>query len=82
MRIRTQNLIVIIPLFLGMAVATGAMTYSTARQEMLWGLEEEATSLSIAISALERPNSFPAIAACGLDSLMWPSSELTIKISE
>jgi HAMP domain-containing protein len=50
MRIRTQNLIVILPLFLGMAAAVGGMTYVAARKEMLWGLDEEASSLSVAMA--------------------------------
>ena len=50
MRIRTQNLIAIVPLFLVMAGAAGAMTYSTAREEMMWGLREEVTALSVAMT--------------------------------
>lgn len=50
MRIRTQNLIAILPLFLGMAAVAGGMTYVGARRQMVWGLQEEASSLSVSMA--------------------------------
>ncbi len=50
MRIRTQALLAILPLFLVMAGVIGLLSYSAARQEMIWGLEEEAKALSVTIA--------------------------------
>jgi HAMP domain-containing protein len=62
-KIRTQNLIAILPLFLGMAAVAGGMTYFTAHNEMLWGLQEEASSLSVAMAEFVGGDSPPATAS-------------------
>ena len=77
MRIRTQNLLAIVPLFLALAIAAGAMAYTTARSEMVWGLREEAASLSIAIAEFVGGEELSAAAAAGdpaarLESLSLP----------
>lgn len=48
MKIRTQNLLAIVPLFLGLAVLIGALFYVVQYRELLWGLDEEATSIAVA----------------------------------
>lgn len=50
MRIRTQALLAILPLFVGLAAVIGVLSFSAARQEMIWGLEEEAKALSSTIA--------------------------------
>jgi hypothetical protein len=40
------------------------------------------TSFSIATSDFDRPNSSPALAACGLVSFIWPKIAPTISTSE
>lgn len=50
MRIRTQNLVAIVPLVVGMALAAGALAYSTERKKTIEGLHEEATSLAVAMA--------------------------------
>jgi hypothetical protein len=40
------------------------------------------TSLIIACSTLERPNSFAAFSACGLVNFIWPRMAPTIRTSE
>lgn len=50
MKIRTQNLLVIVPLFLGLALLSGWLAYTVQRREILWGMHEEATSLAIAVA--------------------------------
>ncbi len=48
MKIRTQNMLAIVPLFLGLAVLIGALMYFVQYRELLWGLDEEATSIAVA----------------------------------
>ncbi|OQY29735.1 MAG: hypothetical protein B6244_02800 [Candidatus Cloacimonetes bacterium 4572_55] len=52
MKIRTQNFITILPIFILMAIATGILNYSTQRQELLWGIKEEVSSLTAASAEL------------------------------
>lgn len=52
MKIRTQNLIAIPPLFVILAVATGGLAYWTAQVEIHWGIREESTSLAITTAEL------------------------------
>jgi HAMP domain-containing protein len=48
MKIRTQNLLAIVPLFLFLAVASSLLISFAERRELLWGLREEASSLAVA----------------------------------
>lgn len=50
MRIGTQNLLLIVPLFLGVAVALGLLLYFSEPHELLWGQEQQASSYAIAIA--------------------------------
>ena len=48
MKIRTQNMLAIVPLFLGLAGLIGALMYVVQYRELIWGLDEEATSIAVA----------------------------------
>lgn len=48
MKIRTQNLLAIVPIFLGMALISGVLTYITQRQEIMWGMREEISAMATA----------------------------------
>lgn len=58
MKIRTQNLFSILPVFISLALICGALLYYVERQERLWGLSEEAktSALSIAEFTAQRYN--------------------------
>jgi HAMP domain-containing protein len=48
MRIRTQNLLAIVPIFLGMALINGILAYTTQYQEIRWGINEEIYAITTA----------------------------------
>lgn len=48
MKIRTQNLLTIVPLFLGLALIGSLLMYTVGLNEIRWGLHEEASTLAIA----------------------------------
>ncbi len=48
MKIRTQNMLAFVPLFLGLAALIGALMYVVQYRELVWGLDEEATSIAVA----------------------------------
>ena len=48
MKIHTQNLITIVPIFLGMALINGILAYITQRQEIMWGIREEICAMATA----------------------------------
>ncbi len=50
MKIRTQNLLTILPIFIGLGVILSFFKYTTERQELLWGMQEEISSLAVTIS--------------------------------
>jgi HAMP domain-containing protein len=50
MKIRTQNLSAIVPIFLVMCLISGALTYITQRQEIMWGMREEISAMAIAMA--------------------------------
>jgi len=50
MKIQTQNAITIIPVFLVLAIISSGLLFVTERQEIYWGLNEEASSLAISIA--------------------------------
>lgn len=47
MKIRTQNLLFIVPIFLGVAIINGLLSYSRQLAEVKWGMEEEIEALAI-----------------------------------
>jgi len=65
MKIRTQNLLVIVPLFLGLALLTGWLAYTVQRREILWGMREESSSLAIAIAEFVDGDSYRAMIGPG-----------------
>lgn len=50
MRIGTQNILFIGPLFLGLAVCLGLLLYYVESQRLLWGQQQEATGYAISIA--------------------------------
>ncbi len=50
MRIRTQTLLIITPIFAALGIAIGLVVYAAELGEMEWGIEEEASSLALTIS--------------------------------
>lgn len=55
MKIRTQNLMTIVPIFLLMAVIIGVMTISRQKQEIEWGLQEKIKALTQTTAELVAP---------------------------
>lgn len=52
MTIRLQNLLIIPPIFLVLGLAVGLLADRAAREEILWGLEEEAVALSVTVAEM------------------------------
>lgn len=52
MRIRAQIAVAIVPLFVGLTLVTGALTYYLQVKELTWGLSEESTSIAVATARL------------------------------
>lgn len=52
MTIRTQNLLVIPPIFLILGLTVGFLADRAAREEILWGLEEEAVALAVTVAEM------------------------------
>jgi len=50
MKIRTQNLLFIVPIFLGIAIINGLLSYNRQLAEVKWGMEEEIKALATAAS--------------------------------
>jgi HAMP domain-containing protein len=50
MKIQTQNAITILPIFLVLAIISSGLLFVTERQEIYWGLNEEASSLAVSIA--------------------------------
>ena len=48
MRISTQNLLAIVPIFLGMALINGILAFTTQYQEIKWGINEEVSAITTA----------------------------------
>lgn len=51
MKIRTQTIYAFVPLFLFVSGAVGALQYQISKNDMLWGLNEEAGALAVATAA-------------------------------
>lgn len=60
MKIRTQSLIVIPPLFLFLGVSTALVAMAAGVREVRWGLEEESSSLAITVAEFVPRGSFSA----------------------
>ena len=58
MTLRTQNLFVLLPVFLGMAVIIGFSRYTAELQELRWGLDQEAASFVRDAGGLRSPPGF------------------------
>lgn len=71
MRIRTQILLALPPLFLTLGAATGGLAYMAAREELLRDLEEEVTALAVATAEfLAAPDASLDDAGPALDRLI------------
>ncbi len=80
MKIRTQNMLAIMPLFLGLAVLIGALMYIVQYRELIWGLDEETTSIAVAtarhldaeqVRALEDESTAPSFLDAARAVLDW-----------
>jgi HAMP domain-containing protein len=63
MRIHTQNLLAIVPLFLFLAGVSCALLYVSERGEYLWGMREEAASLAVATAEFMEGDAYRALVA-------------------
>ena len=52
MTIRLQNLLVIPPIFLILGLAVGLLADRAAREEIVWGLEEESVALAVTVAEM------------------------------
>lgn len=52
MRVRSHIAAAIVPLFLGLSIVTGALTYHLQVKELTWGLDEESTSIAVSAARL------------------------------
>ncbi|MGB3518045.1 MAG: HAMP domain-containing protein [Elainellaceae cyanobacterium] len=50
MKIRTQSVLAILPIFISVAAINGFLTYTSEQQENRWALEEESIALTVAIA--------------------------------
>lgn len=68
MRIRTQSVIGIVPLFLGLGVVIATLVFYLERKETLWGLREEGAGLAVTLAAFtqeEGPSHLAELSALG-----------------
>ncbi len=63
MRIRTQNFLGILPIFLGLAAAIGFLIYTLVQRETTWGLEREAGAIALTAGEFLEPAVLEAYAA-------------------
>jgi HAMP domain-containing protein len=63
MRIRTQIVVAVVPLFFGMTLVTGALTYSLQVKELAGGLREESSSIALAAAQLADVETVQRLAA-------------------
>src|SRR5437660_946634 len=61
MRIRTQNALAILPLFLFLALISSALLVQAERRELRWGVREEAASLAVATAEFIDGNQYLAL---------------------
>lgn len=52
MTIRLQNLLIIPPIFLMLGLAVGFLADRAAREEILWGLQEESTAVAVTVAEM------------------------------
>ena len=50
MKIRTQSILAIVPIFIGVAAINGFLTYTSEQQENRWALEEESVALTVSVA--------------------------------
>jgi HAMP domain-containing protein len=60
MKVATQNLILVAPIFLLLSVITGLLLFVSERHEVRWGLESEALGLAQTIAGFTDPSVLPA----------------------
>lgn len=59
MKIRTQNLLTIVPIFIVLAAITGALSYTTQKQELLWGMRECVSSIATTTAEFIDGDAYP-----------------------
>jgi HAMP domain-containing protein len=63
MKIATQNLLLIVPIFLLLAVITSLLVFFSEQREVRWGLESEAEGLALTIAEFTDAASLAAVAS-------------------
>ncbi|HEY9815347.1 MAG TPA: hypothetical protein V6D20_06040 [Candidatus Obscuribacterales bacterium] len=58
MKIRTQSVLAILPIFISVAAINGFLTYTSEQQENRWALEEESVALTVAIAEFMKGDRF------------------------
>ena len=61
MKIATQNLILIAPIFLVLAVITAVVLFVSERREVRWGLDSEAQGVALTIAEFTRASTLAAL---------------------
>ena len=61
MKIATQNLILIAPIFLALAVITAFVLFVSERREVRWGLDSEAQGVALTIAEFTRASTLAAL---------------------
>lgn len=74
MKIRTQNIWIVAPLFLAVAALLGALMLFVQQRELKWGSEEEVSSIALSIARQLDADLFTQ-AALGVD-VQWPTNAL------
>jgi len=79
MKIRTQNILATFPLFAGLAALIGALMYYVQYRELVWGLEEESTSIAVALAEFIEKERIPGLLAGEpAEQQQWTSEALRV----
>ncbi|TVQ17509.1 MAG: HAMP domain-containing protein [Leptolyngbya sp. DLM2.Bin15] len=63
MKIRTQSVLAILPIFISVAAINGFLTYTSEQQENRWALEEESIALTVAIAEFVKSDRYSHVLA-------------------
>jgi HAMP domain-containing protein len=79
MKIRTQSILAIVPIFIGVAAINGFLTYTSEQQENRWALGEESVALTVAVAEFIDADRYEAATTTGRESDYLDSLELYLR---
>ncbi len=79
MKIRTQNLLTIVPIFIVLAAITGALSFTSQKQELLWGMRECVSSIATTTAEFIDGDAYPDWRSKGIRTR--PGLEFTVAVN-